>query len=152
MFYDESGSHAAEHWVFVAFPTNLALRRRASKTYENPRMRATFLEARFTAGLHSSFERRVASGHAQEKLSLLTFLKRRLRKSHSSPFQSPASHSLSLQKCASVCNETRLQRSWSLSTQILETQRVSMQHEKTIPEKNAESVSTIGAAGCRAAK
>ena len=48
-----------------------------------------------------------------------------------------------LRKCASVCSETRLQRSWSLSTQILEIQRVSMQHEKTIPEKNAESVLTL---------
>ena len=123
MFYDESGSHAAEHVVFVAFSTKLASRRRASKTYENHRTRTTFLEARFTAGLQSSFERHLAQDDFQEKLSPLTFLKRLFRKSLSSLLQSPGSHSLSLQKCASVCNETRLQRSWSLSTQILETQR-----------------------------
>ena len=129
--------------VFVAFQTNLASRRRASKAYENHRTRTTFLKLRFTAGLQSSFERHLAQDDFQEKLSPLTFLKSRLRKSHSSLFQSPRSHSLNLQKCASVCSETRLQRSWSLSTQILDTQRVSMQHGKTIPEKNAESVLTL---------
>ena len=101
------------------------------------------VEARFTAGLQSSFERHVAQDDFQEKLSLLTFLKKRLRKSNSSLFHSPGSHSLRLQKSASVCSETRIQRSWSLSTQILEIQRVTMQHEKTIPEKNAGSVLTL---------
>ena len=123
MFYDESGSRAAEDWVFVAFQTNLASRRRASKAYENHRTRTTFREARFTAGLQCSVARHLAQDDFQEKLSPLTFLKSRLRKYHSSLFQSPRSHSLNLQKCASVCSETRLQRSCSLSTQILETQR-----------------------------
>ena len=113
------------------------------KNIENHRTRATFLEARFTAGLQSSFERHVAQDDFKEKLSLLTFLKKRFRKSRSSLFQFPASHYLSFQKCASVCSETPLQRSWSLSTQFLDTHRVSMQHEKPIPEKNAQSVASL---------
>ena len=48
-----------------------------------------------------------------------------------------------LRKCASVCSETRLQIIWSLSTQLLETQRVSMQHEETVREQNAESLLTL---------